>query len=160
MGGGEMSSKELLEKEAERRRGALLLVLEQLRRHGSFTLSAPVALLTGDAVETVPVSALANRVPCSSAFSHHLMQQFRELEGQVGFDTAFERMASDDPEGEEFCRVWDECCEQQGRVKWTTDDVVEVIAAVRKETESESPGLVVVWDRPGESVLWGVLKMG
>lgn len=163
MGGGEMGSmgsKDLLEKEAEKRRGPLLLVLDELRRHGTFTLSAPVALLSGSTVEAVPVSALANRVPCSSALSHPLIARFRDVEREQGWDAAWDALATDDEDGELFCALWDECVAQQGRAKWTTDDVVEVIDTLKGEMEKGDPGLVVVWDRPGESVLWGVLKFG
>ncbi len=159
MGDG-VSSKELLEREAVRCRAALGLVLSQLRDHGTFTLSAPVAVLREGTVEAVPVSALANRVPCSSAFSHHLMQRFRELEVERGWDAAWDALATDDADGELFCELWDRCVEEQraGSVKWTTDDVVEVVAALQRELASGNPGLVTVWDRPRDSVVWGVVR--
>lgn len=111
-------------------------------------------------MEVVPVSALANRVPCSSAFSHRLIRQFQEIVAEQGWDAAWDALATDDSDGELFCELWDRCVEEQkaGTVKWTTDDVVEVIAALQKEMESGDPGLVVVWDRPGDTVVWGVLR--
>lgn len=157
------SSGDLFEREVARRSGALATVLRLLRQHGDFDLSAPVALMSGeaaDSVEAVPVSSLAVRLPCSSALIHPLMERFRVLSERVGFDAAFEEMTADTPEGEEFCLVYDECCAQGGKVRWTYDDLVAVSSALQREMVKAKPDLVVVWDRQDGRVMWGVVHMG
>ena len=123
-------------------------VSQQLLKTDVFNLQIPVALDLGEGVEAVAVGSLGGRLKASTSLASPLIKQFLELREDSGFDAAWEKLADDPEDGEEFCAVWDACQEElKLGVVCSVDDLVAFVSASKEGFNNTHRQLLVVLQR-------------
>jgi len=148
-----------LDRLVKEHRGNLAAVALSVKESGEFGLDTTCALIAEGTVVTTTLSGLRNYLPCSAALSSEAIQRFVLLRSEHGFDKAFELCASDDAEGEEFVRAWDE---SQGDlaegVVVTVNDLVAMVEQARNGWMDSDRRMLVV-AREGKTVTSGTVPV-
>ena len=78
------------------------------------------------------ISGLRAHLKYSTALASEPIERFLNLQSEVGFDSAFETLSSDDEDGEAFCEMWDNGQKdlQEGAVM-TLNDLVAMAEQAR-----------------------------
>lgn len=110
----------------------------------NFGLNLPCALLTETEVIGTSLSGLRGHLPCSVALASPAIERFMTLKERVGFEQAFSECSSDNEDGQEFCRAWDESQEDLASgVLVTLNDLVAMVEQA-KEGWGKSPRQLLV----------------
>lgn len=111
----------------------------------TFDLQTPCALLDNGSVQSVTLSQLRLRLPCSVALSSEPIERFLVLQQEHGFDGAFELCSADNDEGEAFCEAWDEAqADLERGVLVTLNDLAAMVNQARKGFGEEPRRMLVV----------------
>ena len=87
------------------------------------------------------------------------MERFLLLQSEHGFDGAFELCATDDEEGEAFCKAWDEAQRDlEEGVVCSLNDLTEMVAQAGNGW-NEDPKRVLVVAREGSEVASGLVRV-
>ena len=130
---------------ATEKRASLAVVAKQLLAEKEFSLKIPVAIDCDGTVEAAPVGALGGYLKASASLSSPLLKKFLQFREDLGSDGAWEKLANDPEDGEEFCAVWDACQEELGQgVVCSVDDLVAFIGASKEGFNNPYRQLLVV----------------
>jgi hypothetical protein len=111
----------------------------------SFGMELPCALIDDDEAIGTSLAGLRGHLPCSLALASPAIERFLTLKEQVGFDAAFAECSSDDEDGEEFCRAWDESQQDLANgVLVTLNDLVAMVEQAREGWKQNPKQLLVV----------------
>ena len=127
----------------------------QSREH--FGLALPCALLTETEVIETSLAGLRGYLSCSAAMASPAIERFLTLKERVGFEAAFAECSSDNEDGQEFCRAWDESQEDLASgVLVTLNDLVAMVEQAR-EGWGRSPKQLLVVGVSGSVVTSGLV---
>ena len=122
-----------------------------------FGLALPCALLTETEVIETSLAGLRGHLPCSVALASPAIERFMTLKERVGFEQAFAECSSDNEDGQEFCRAWDESQEDLASgVLVTLNDLVAMVEQAR-EGWGRSPKQLLVVGVSGSVVTSGLV---
>jgi len=111
----------------------------------NFGLNLPCALLTETEVIGTSLSGLRGHLPCSVALASPAIERFMTLKERVGFEQAFAECSSDNEDGQEFCRAWDESQEDLAHGALVTlNDLVAMVEQAREGWKQNPKQLLVV----------------
>ena len=148
-----------LEQLVRQHRGNLAATALAVSEGAEFGLQLPCALIADGTVLNTSLQGLRRHLPCSSALSSEAIQRFVLLRSEHGFDKAFELCASDDAEGEEFVRAWDESQSDLAEgVVVTVNDLVAMVEQARKGWLDTDRRMLVV-TREGRVVTSGTVPV-
>jgi hypothetical protein len=121
------------------------LVARSVAGSQSFGIGLPCALIDDTGLTETSLAGLRSHLPCSVALASPGIERFLALREQVGFDAAFAECSSDDEDGEEFCRAWDESQQDLASgVLVTLNDLVAMVEQARKGWGQNPKQLLVV----------------
>ena len=122
-----------------------------------FGLAFPCALLTETEVIETSLAGLRGHLSCSAALASPAIERFMTLKERVGFEAAFAECSSDNEDGQEFCRAWDESQEDLASgVLVTLNDLVAMVEQAR-EGWGRSPKQLLVVGVSGSVVTSGLV---
>ena len=122
-----------------------------------FGLALPCALLTETEVIETSLAGLRGYLSCSAAMASPAIERFLALKERVGFEAAFAECSSDNEDGQEFCRAWDESQEDLASgVLVTLNDLVAMVEQAR-EGWGRSPKQLLVVGVSGSVVTSGLV---
>ena len=122
-----------------------------------FGLALPCALLTETEVIETSLAGLRGYLSCSAAMASPAIERFLTLKERVGFEAAFAECSSDNEDGQEFCRAWDESQEDLASgVLVTLNDLVAMVEQAR-EGWGRSPKQLLVVGVSGSVVTSGLV---
>jgi hypothetical protein len=148
-----------LEEAVRRHRGTVGSAAKALKGTEAFSLTAPCCVITDGTALTTSLMGLRGYLPCSVALASAPIDRFLLLRQEHGFDKAFELCATDEEEGEDFCKAWDEAQRdlEDGAV-CTLNDLSAMVAQARNGW-NEDPKRLLVVAREGSEVVSGLVSV-
>jgi hypothetical protein len=148
-----------LEEAVRRHRGAVETSAKVLKSTEAFSLTAPCCVITDGTALTTSLMGLRGYLPCSVALASAPIDRFLLLREEHGFGRAFELCATDDEDGETFCKAWDEAqTDLADGVVCTLNDLTAMVAQARSGW-NDNPKRLLVVAREGSEVASGLVSV-